>query len=54
VVILTMIASMQFDPRLIWDTVEGADSSVKKKAKRASRAQDAKGSTQQSQDPKHD
>jgi paraquat-inducible protein A len=24
VVILTMLASMQFDPRLIWDPVEGS------------------------------
>ena len=51
VVILTMLASMQFDPRLIWDNVEGADSSAgRKSAKRTRRAKDAKSSTQQSQD----
>jgi paraquat-inducible protein A len=37
VVILTMLASMQFDPRLIWDNVEGADQM--EHAKRARRAQ---------------
>jgi paraquat-inducible protein A len=38
VVILTMMASMQFDPRLIWDNVEGG----------------VNGSTQKPQDLKHD
>jgi paraquat-inducible protein A len=51
VVILTMLASMQFDPRLIWDNVEGEDSM--ECARRARRAKGTSG-TQQSQDLKHD
>jgi paraquat-inducible protein A len=46
VVILTMLASMQFDPRLIWDPVEGADGSEGVKG--------VQGSPQQSQDSRHD
>jgi len=68
-----MLSSMQFDPRLIWDNVEGADHMEHaKRARRAQKtdptrdaavvtgargvtgAQDATGSIQQSQDPKHD
>jgi paraquat-inducible protein A len=46
---------MQFDPRLIWDTVDGADNSVKKKTKRVTGPQEGtQASIQQSQDPKHD
>jgi paraquat-inducible protein A len=53
VVILTMLASMQFDPRLIWDPMEGADGSDKK-TRRVTAHSNAQGSTPHSQDSRHD
>jgi paraquat-inducible protein A len=53
VVVLTMIASMQFDPRLIWD---GTDDRVEPGG--GDKADDVKGlapgTMQQTQDPNHE
>ncbi|WP_153076178.1 paraquat-inducible protein A [Paraburkholderia bonniea] len=50
VVILTMLASMQFDPRLIWDNVKN---SVKNNAKNDP-SHPTQSTTQNAQDAKHD
>jgi len=56
VVILTMIASMQFDPRLIWDPVDEAPPVTRNNAKPAQQTQHAPQSTQAAkpQDSSHE
>jgi paraquat-inducible protein A len=54
VVVLTMLASMQFDPRLIWDPVDGALGARDAGTQGATETQGTQGGSQQSQDLKHD
>jgi paraquat-inducible protein A len=54
VVVLTMLASMQFDPRLIWDPVDGAQGARDAGTQGATETQGTQGGSQQSQDLKHD
>jgi paraquat-inducible protein A len=60
VVILTMLASMQYDPRLIWDPVDGTQgpsgngTQGSDGTRGTQGTHGTQGSTQQSQDLKHD
>jgi paraquat-inducible protein A len=49
-----MLASMQFDPRLIWDPVDGAQGARDAGTQGATETQGTQGGSQQSQDLKHD